>query len=140
MVRFIDTNVFIYAFLKPKRELKKHEIMLKKAAKEIINRVNKGEVVVTSIVHISEIANILEDLIPLNKALEIEEAILSKENIKIATVNEKDYISSIEIAKTYEIGLNDALAYLIMKKHKINEIYSFDTDFDKLPNIKRITK
>jgi len=139
-VRFIDTNVFIYAFLKPKRELKKHEIMLKKAAKEIINRVNKGEVVVTSIVHISEIANILEDLIPLNKALEIEEAILSKENIKIATVNEKDYISSIEIAKTYEIGLNDALAYLIMKKHKINEIYSFDTDFDKLPNIKRITK
>lgn len=139
-MRFIDTNVFIYAFLKPKRELKKHEIMLKKAAKEIINRVNKGEVVVTSIVHISEIANILEDLIPLNKALEIEEAILSKENIKIATVNEKDYISSIEIAKTYEIGLNDALAYLIMKKHKINEIYSFDTDFDKLPNIKRITK
>jgi len=139
-VRFIDTNVFIYAFLKPKRELKKHEIMLKKAAKEIINRVNKGEVVVTSIVHISEIANILEDLIPLNKALEIEEAILSKENIKIATVNEKDYISSIEIAKTYEIGLNDALTYLIMKKHKINEIYSFDTDFDKLPNIKRITK
>ena len=139
-MRFIDTNVFIYAFLKPKRELKKHEIMLKKAAKEIINRVNKGEVVVTSIVHISEIANILEDLIPLNKALEIEEAILSKENIKIATVNEKDYISSIEIAKTYEIGLNDALTYLIMKKHKINEIYSFDTDFDKLPNIKRITK
>ena len=102
MVRFIDTNVFVYAFLKPRRILKEHEIKLKEAAREIINRVDKGEVVITSIVHISEIANILEDLMPLNKALEIEETILSKENIKITTVSEKDYITPIEVAKTYE--------------------------------------
>lgn len=37
------------------------------------------------------------------------------------------------------LGVNDALAIAYMKMHGINEIYSFDTDFDKLEGIKRIT-
>ena len=139
MVRFIDANVFIYAFLKPRRRLKEHELSLKNTAKDIVKRVNDGEDVVTSIVHISEMANILEDLMPLDKALEVEEAILSKENIKIVSIGRNDYIASIETAKTFKIGLNDALAYTIMKKHEISEVYTFDKDFKKLSDIKTVS-
>lgn len=139
MVSFIDANVFIYAFLKPRRRLKEHEASLKNTAKDIVKRINDGEDVVTSIVHISEIANILEDLMPLDKALEIEEAILSKENIKIVSICRNDYITSVETAKTFKIGLNDALAYTIMKRHEIKEIYTFDRDFKKLSGIKIVS-
>ena len=36
------------------------------------------------------------------------------------------------------MGLSDAIAYLVMKKNEIGEIYSFDKDFDKLEGIKRV--
>lgn len=90
--------------------------------------------------HFSEIANILESIAPLNLALEIEESILFKENIVIKEISRDDYLNAINIARRYKIGLNDALAYSVMKKYGIAEIYSFDKDFDKIPGIKRITQ
>jgi len=138
LARFIDASVFIHAFLKTRRKLKKHELTIKERAKEIIRLVNDGEEVLISTCHFSEIANILEDRLPLKKALEIEEAILLKENIKILNVNREDYLNSLEIAKEFNVGINDALAYIIMQKHKISEIYSFDKDFDRFPGIKRV--
>ena len=80
----------------------------------------------------------MEDISPLNIALEIEESFLFKQNIRIVNIDRNDYINSIEIAKKYNIGINDAVTYYIMKKYKIKEIYSFDTDFDRLPDIRRI--
>lgn len=118
--------------------MEKHEIKLKNSAKDIVRRINEGEDVFTSMVHFSEIANILEDNAPLDMALEVEESILLKENIKFIDVDKKDYLNAVEVAKKYKIGLNDALAYIIMKRMGINEIYTFDKDFDKLPDIKRI--
>ena len=138
MTRFIDASVFIYAFLKTKRKLRENKLAIKKRAKEIIRLVNEGEEVLMSTSHFSEIANILEDRMPLKEALEIEEAILLKENIKVLSVSGEDYLNSLEIAKEFDVGINDALAYVIMQRQGINEIYSFDRDFDKFSGIKRV--
>ena len=139
-VRFVDANVFLYAYLKPIRRLKEHEVKLKESAKKIVQRINEGEKVLMTVVHFSEVANILEDIAPLNVALEIEEAILLKKNIIVKGISRDDYLDAIDIARNYGVGLNDALAYSVMKKHEIMEIYSFDKDFDKIPGIKRITQ
>ena len=40
--------------------------------------------------------------------------------------------------KEKEVGLSDAMAYVIMIDNNVREIYSFDRDFDRL-NVKRIT-
>ena len=40
--------------------------------------------------------------------------------------------------KEKEVGLSDAIAYVIMIDNNVREIYSFDRDFDRL-NVKRIT-
>lgn len=138
MTRFIDASVFIYAFLKTKRKLRENELAIKKRAKEIIRLVNEGEEVLMSTSHFSEIANILEDRMPLKEALKIEKAILLKDNIKILSVSGEDYLNSLEIAKEFDVGINDALAYVIMQRQGINEIYSFDRDFDKFSGIKRV--
>ncbi len=50
------------------------------------------------------------------------------------------YESAIEISRSYRLGLNDALAFLLMKKEDISEVYSFDKDFDKLKDPKRIAQ
>ena len=137
---YIDTNILVYAFLKPKRKLQPHETSIKEAAKKIISRINEGEKVATSVVHFSEVCNILEDHLPFEEALSLEKGLLLRENISIYEVSEQDYMNAISVAENYKVGMNDALACVIMGKAEMTKIYSFDKDFDSFPDIKRITQ
>ena len=59
-MRFLDANIFIYAFYKPKKQLSEKEDDMKEQAKKIISNISQGkEQVITTVVHISEIVNIL---------------------------------------------------------------------------------
>jgi len=69
-VAFVDASVFVYAFLKPRRRLQPHEASVKDAAENIVLRINEGEEVATSVVHFSEVCNVLEDYLPLEEALQ----------------------------------------------------------------------
>jgi len=131
-VRFIDTNVFLYAILKPRRRLTEKELEIKEKARKIVSRVNNGERVLTTVVHISEIANILEDIIGVQNAAIFLRDIFAKKNILIVSVDPKDYLESIFLALEKDVSVNDALAYVIMKKAGIKEIYTFDKHFEKL--------
>lgn len=139
-MRFIDASAFVHAYLKPKRKLRPHEREIKENAKEIVTRVNEGEEVVTTTVHLSEIANVLEDFLPLEEALNLESGILSMENVEILNVSKEDYLAAVPMALDFEIGLNDALASSLMGDEGITEIYSFDGDFDRAKNVKRIVE
>ena len=131
-MKFVDASVFVHAFIKPKRELKPHETKIKESAKEIVKRINDGEEVGITAVQIAEIANLLESYLPLNEALKIEEFLLLAENVKVFNVTKKDCLEALEIAKEKEVGLSDAIAYVIMKRVDADGIYSFDRDFDRL--------
>ena len=137
---FVDANVFIYAFLKPKRQLQPHETNIKDAAKKIVERINEGEKVETSVVHFSEICNIIEDHLQIEQTLNIEKSLLFLENLLIREVCEEHYLKAISIAEDQKIGVNDALAYVLMRESGLQRIYSFDKDFDQFKDIKRITE
>jgi len=139
-MRFIDSNVFIHAYIKPRRNLQKHEEEIKENAKNIIRSVNRGEEVVTTVVHLGEIANLLEDFMPLETAFEVMRGLLLKANIHVAEISHQYYLSALSTAEESAVGLNDALAYTFMTREGIGEIYSFDKDFDRLEKIKRVTK
>ena len=137
-MRFIDANVFLYAIIKPKREISHSEHAIKKQAKKILDIIDLNEKVITTVVHVSEVLNILESHAPFDYTLEAAERLLFHDNIIIEEVNKDDYIISIEIAKRYKIGINDALAVFFMQKNKMIEIYSFDKHFDNIDWIKRV--
>lgn len=137
-MRFADSNVFVHAFLKTERKLSEKDMRLKRASKEILERVEKNEKVMTSVVHLSEISNILESLASNELACEIIESILLNENIEVAEIDKGAYTTALELAKTYKISLNDCVACVAMKKNGIGEIYSFDADFDNIDGIRRI--
>jgi hypothetical protein len=135
---FVDANVFIYAFLKTKRQLQTNELKMKEAAKKIVARISAGEKVATSVVHFSEVCNILEDYLSLEEANLLEKGLLFRENLLICEVTQEDYLKAISVAEDYHVGANDALAYVLMKKEGIQAVYSFDRDFDVFTDVQRI--
>ena len=137
---FVDANVFVYAFLKPTRKLQPHEQKIKEAAKKIVTRINEGEETVTSVVHFSEICNILEDHLPTQQACTLEKGLLLLDNVVVKEVAEEHYLKALAVAEDYEVGANDALAYVLMTEAGINRIYSFDKDFHKFKDILAITQ
>ncbi len=139
-MKFIDASVFLYAYLKPKSTTPKAISVLKEGAQKILRKIDDGEDTITTLVHMSEVTNILEARIPLNKAQDVMTVILTKKNLAIVEPTKKDYLKSIQDAQRLEIGINDALAYGVMQEERIHEIYSFDTDFDKIADMKRLMK
>ncbi|MFA5415629.1 MAG: type II toxin-antitoxin system VapC family toxin [Methanoregula sp.] len=131
-MRFIDANVFIYAVLKPKTTLPEAVLQKKTTAKEIFLRVNAGEPVTTTTVHLSEVANVLEDAAGISFAADLLSAILTKPTINVEPVSADDYRESIRLAQKSAISINDALAVLIMERQGIREIYTFDRHFKQV--------
>jgi predicted nucleic acid-binding protein len=86
----------------------------------------------TTIVYLSEVANILEDIAGIDFAAKFIRDVLLKKNIAVESTTVEDYIESTVFAEEWEMSVNDALAYLIMKRKGVNEIYTFDKHFEKL--------
>jgi predicted nucleic acid-binding protein len=84
-------------------------------------------------VHLSEIANVLEDAAGYRFAADLIGALLSKPTIDVVTVSAEDYLRSVHSALKFEISLNDALALTIMEDRGIDEIYTFDSHFGRTP-------
>jgi len=131
-VRFIDANVIIYAVLKPRRPLTDRERGVKERAKSILSRVDEGERVLTTVVHLSEVANVLEDVAGAVLAARLVHDLLAKENVVVEAISAEDYLESAVLAGEKGVSVNDALAYLVMRKRGVREIYTFDKHFEKL--------
>jgi len=138
-MRFLDSSVFLHAYLKPKRRLTEVESRVKEKAKNIIMRIDSGsEKILISVIHIGEIVNIIESRLGLKTSIELLAKLLLLNNIKIVDVNRRDIEEAIYISDKYKISINDAIAYIKMKQCNIKEIYTFDKHFKKLPDIKVI--
>jgi len=140
-VKFLDANPFIYAYYKPRRELTEYERKLKESAKQIVARINRGEEkVVTTVVHVSEMVNMLKHGMTFEELYELMLGFFSLENVKVLRVSREDYLAAVELSLELKLDPNDALAVQVMYAMNINEIYSFDTDFDKVAGIIRLPR
>ncbi len=83
-------------------------------------------------VHLSEVANILEAKLGLSIALDFLEELLTAENVVVLPVSTEEYLRSLIVARERGISVNDALAYLKMRKLGIKEVYTFDKHFFNL--------
>lgn len=140
-MRFLDANVFVYAYYKPRRQLTQKERLMKKEAKEIIGSINDGkEEVVTTVVQISEAANILKHGMPLERLIDMILGLFMPDNIKILSVSREMYFAATELGRDLKLDPNDALAVEAMMSSNVKEIYSFDEDFETVEGIIRLPK
>jgi hypothetical protein len=138
-MRFLDANVFIYAYYKPKKQLTQKEKQMKEHAKKIISSVSQGkEEVIMTVVHVSEIVNILKHGMPLDQLTTIIRGLFMLDNMKIMGITREAYFAATELGDDLKLEANDALAVDVMRLNDIKEIYSFDEDFDQIEGITRL--
>jgi predicted nucleic acid-binding protein len=138
-MRFIDSNVFLHAFLRPRRELSYDERRMKEEAQRIIRLVEEGEEVATTTVHVSEVVNIVESGLGLQRSLGILAWVISKPNIQVYPATVDSYERALPVAQERGVSANDALAYLTMRDNGLAEVYTFDKHYDQL-DVKRLPR
>ena len=138
-MRFLDANVFIYAYYKPKKQLTQKEKQMKEHAKNIITNVSRGkEDVIITVIHVSEVVNILKHGLPADELNAIIRGLFMLDNLKIMDVTRNGYFAAIELGDDLKLEANDALAVDVMRLNGVKEIYSFDEDFDRIDGIIRL--
>ena len=90
-MRFLDANIFIYAYYKPKKQLTEKEHQMKEHAKKIISNISKGkEDIMITVVHVSEVVNILKHGMPQDQLNTIiGGGFFMLDNVKIMDVTKK---------------------------------------------------
>lgn len=138
-MRFLDANIFVYAYYKPRRELTERERLMKNEAKRIITEINEGEVeVMTTVVQMAEAVNILKHGMPLDHLIKMILGLFMLDNVKILGVERDTYFAAAELGGDLKLDPNDALAVEVMRLGGVDEIYSFDEDFEKVEGVTRL--
>jgi uncharacterized protein len=138
-MKFVDTNIFIYAYYRPKKQLTEKEEAMKEQAKKIVSNISQGkEQVTTTVVHISEIVNILKNGLAQEQLTQIILGLFMLNNVKIMDVTKDAYFAAAELGEDLKLEPNDALAIDIMRQNEIAEIYTFDEHFSKIDGVIKI--
>ncbi|GAJ19522.1 unnamed protein product [marine sediment metagenome] len=129
---FLDTNIFLRFFLK------ENELVFRRLEK-LFSEIILGNIIgVANAMIIAEVVWVLSRSYKWNKEKICDniEFILITPNIRFK--DKTILVNAISIYKEKNIGFIDAYNYSYMKANGINEIYSFDRDFDKLKDLKRL--
>ncbi len=138
-MRFLDANIFIYAYYKPKKQLTQKEKQMKDQAKRIIINVSQGkEAVLTTVIHVSEIVNILKHGVSQYQLTPIIRGLFMLDNVTILGVSREAYFAAVELGDDLKLEANDALAVDLMRMNDLTEIYSFDEHFDQIEGVTRL--
>jgi hypothetical protein len=112
---------------------------MKERAAAIVGRIEHGkEVIATSVVHLSEIANVVEETVGAEMAAHLLQSLLASRYVQVLDVSRRTYELAVLKALEVNISPNDALAYLLMLERGLKQIYSFDRHFDQLSGITRV--
>ncbi len=131
-MRFIDTNIFLRYLTNDDAEKAKKVFLL-------LKKVEDGkEKVTTSPLVIFELIFILDKFYKVSRK-DIGEMTTAIINLDGLVVEFKDaFIFALKLFAEKNIPFADAFNASIMKSKGITEIYSYDTDFDKIDKIETI--
>jgi predicted nucleic acid-binding protein len=132
-LRFLDSNVFIYNLADDPRHGKR--------ATEILRLIEEGQEAVVPLIVIQQTCSYLRwrkisYAIPVFIKLLQSLPTLNKEDTIFS-----DYVSATSLQQELQLPLtlwDDLVIASQMQRLGIREIYSFDSDFDKIPMIKRL--
>ncbi len=133
VMRGIDSNILVYALNK---DLPEHL-----PCKELLKDIVKGK----ELVSIPSIV-FMECFHALVKAFKYKEvevkkrlaSIIDSKNLNVLDISTSSILFAFEIAEKYRTGGRDSLIAASLLENKIQEIYSHDSDFDKILLLKRI--
>ena len=130
----LDTTVFIAAAFP--RE--KHH----KEGRAIITSVEEGalgEPVITDYI-LDEVVTFVRKRKGAAASIEMLDAITHSPRLRLVKVETRHFEAGLQLFRTYEgLSFTDAVSVAVMRDLDIEVIYSFDSDFDGIPGIVRLT-
>jgi len=73
-------------------------------------------------------------------SIEMLEAMIYSPHLRLVQVKTNHFEAGLQLFKTYErLSFTDAVSVAVMRDLDIEVIYSFDSDFDGIPGIVRLT-
>jgi len=131
LVRFIDSNVFIYHI--------DRNPVFGETSQKILQRVEKGEETVTSTLVLEEVFIHVEQEYSPRDIPAVLHSILSYVPLRIVPYTVEDMVRAIEILGDagFTVDWDDAVIVAVMERLGIREIYSNDHHFDRIPSVKR---
>ncbi len=130
--RFLDTNILVRLLTRDDEEKASRVVAL-------LLRVEAGEEQVTvSPMVIFETVFILEKsyVVPRAKIRDDLQYVLALPNVRIA--DKQTYYEALDVYATTRLSFADAYNAAFMRSQRLSEIYTWDTDFDRLPGITRV--
>ena len=135
---YLDANIFVYAYFKPKKgkSLSNKLKWCKEEAKKIVQKINEEENnYCISLIQLSEVVNLLKNVMLWENLQEFIMGLISNKSVEIIEVSTMLYINAVNKMTDYNMDSNDISAYLLMKEKNIKEIYTFDQQYENLPDI-----
>jgi len=130
----LDTTVFIAAAFP--RE--KHH----KEGRAIITSVEEGALgkpVITDYI-LNEVVTFVRKRKGAAASIEMLDAIIHSPRLRLVKVENRHFEAGLQLFRTYEgLSFTDAVSVAVMRDLDIEVIYSFDSDFDGIPGIVRLT-
>lgn len=117
-MRFVDTNIFIYAITAHPR--------FGETAKRILKRIEEGEAATTSTLVLCEVAWVLEAMGRQPDVKPTLEKILSYNSLEVVAFDENDLLMGANNMITNNTDFNDGVNAAIMMRIGISEAYSND--------------
>ena len=118
MPRFVDANIFIYAFT--------GHSLFGKTAKTILERIENGEAAVTSTLVLCEVSWVLEAMGRQGSIMPTLEKLMSYKNLEVISFNGDDLLVGANNMSTENLDFNDGVNLALMMRLGINEVYSND--------------
>jgi predicted nucleic acid-binding protein len=134
MVRFLDTNILL-------RHLTRDDPRKAQACYRLLQRVERGEeVVATSGMVVAEAVFLLHSPrhygLPRERVRQLLEPLLNLSSIRLP--NKSLYKRAFDLYCQRNIGFTDAYNAAYMEARGVREVYSYDTDFDRVEGIRRV--
>jgi len=131
---YIDSNIFIYPIIYDPASVR--EAL---QAKNFLRKIALGEIeAYASPATWDEVVWVVRKVLGIDSSLNQGRKLLSFPNLKILPVKRTTVLRAQDLMEKYELKPRDALHAAIALENKITTIVSYDEDFDKLREIKRI--
>ena len=132
MRKFLDTNIFLRYLTKDDEE-KAYKVL------DLLKKIERGEEkAITSSLVIFELIFTLQKYYKLSKE-EIRDLVLPLINLRGLKLPYKAvFEKALETFPNTNVSFVDLFNYFFMIYLEVKEIYSYDEDFDKLPEVKRL--
>jgi len=118
MMRFVDTNVFIYSITDHPK--------FGETSTKILKRIEKGEKTTTSTLVLCEVSWVLEAMGKQNAIKLCLEKILSYRDLRIVGFDSDDLLVGANNMALFGLDFNDGVNLSVIAKLGINEVYSND--------------